>query len=170
MMPWRPMTPQDLHRVRDAADLIHVDHPEDMAVFAERQRLYPEGCHVLVEEGRVAGYVLSHPWRLAEPPPLNSALGRIPPDATTYYVHDVALLPEARGRGYAAQAVRLVADHARTVGFDNLSLVAVNGSQAFWEGLGFRTRTIPGLEAKLISYGSDAVWMLRNLTTTGSRC
>ena len=51
--------------------------------------------------------------------------------------------------------------HARAAGFDNLSLVAVNGSQAFWEKVGFRAAAVPGLEAKLSSYGPDAVLMVQ---------
>jgi ribosomal protein S18 acetylase RimI-like enzyme len=107
---------------------------------------------------------VSHPWRLAEPPPLNSKLGAIPPEATTYYVHDIALLPEARRKGHAAQAADLLAAHARSADFDTMSLVAVNNSQTFWERLGFRQQTIPGLETKLLSYGTDAMLMMRELT------
>lgn len=163
-MPWRPMTSQDLGQVQALADRIHVAHPEDMEIFVERQSLYPQGCHVLVEDGSMIGYALTHPWLLAEPPPLNSKLREIPREATTYYIHDVALLPEGRGKGYAAKAADLLADHARDAGFDNMSLVAVNETQTFWEKLGFRAQTVPGLEMKLLSYGSGAVLMARELT------
>ncbi|NIX76874.1 GNAT family N-acetyltransferase [Microvirga sp. c23x22] len=162
-MPWRPMTPHDLDDVKVLADRIHLDHPEDRDVFVERQAIYPDGCHVLVEGDALIGYALTHPWRFDEPPALNSRLGGIPRDAATYYVHDVALLPEARGKGYAAQAGALLAAHARSAGFANMSLVAVNKSQAFWEKLGFKVRTVPGLQAKLFSYGADAVMMVREL-------
>jgi GNAT superfamily N-acetyltransferase len=163
-MPWRIMTAHDLGEVKRLADVIHVNHPEDMEVLAERQRLYPQGCLVLVEADRMMGYALTHPWRHGEPPPLNSRLSEIPPQATTYYVHDVALLPEGRGRGYAAQAVERLVSHAQNGGFSNLSLVAVNKSQAFWERLNFRAAALPGLETKLLSYGPDAVLMARDLT------
>jgi GNAT superfamily N-acetyltransferase len=163
-MPWRPMTAQDLDRVQVLADAIHPDHPEGKDVFTERQRLYPEGCHVLAVEGCLVGYAIAHPWQLGEPPPLNSRLGAIPHEASTYYIHDVALLPEARGRGYASQIVERLAEHARGAGPHNLSLVAVNRSQMFWERLGFRAAAVPGLDGKLLSYGSDAVLMVRDLT------
>jgi GNAT superfamily N-acetyltransferase len=162
-MGWRLMTPNDLNEVQALADAIHPDHPEDGRVFMERQRLYPQGCHVLAVEGSLIGYALTHPWRMGEPPPLNSLLGEIPRDPSTYYVHDVALLPEARAKGYASQVVEQVADHARRRDFGNLSLVAVNRSQMFWERLGFRAAAPSGLEGKLKSYGSDAVLMVRNL-------
>ena len=136
------MTAQDLDRVQVLADAIHPDHPEGKDVFTERQRLYPEGCHVLAVEGCLVGYAIAHPWQLGEPPPLNSRLGAIPRVASTYYIHDVALLPEARGRGYASQIVERLAEHARGAGLHNLSLVAVNRSQLFWERLGFRQQPI----------------------------
>ena len=163
-MAWRRMIPQDLAQVQALADAIHVGHPEDPEVLAERQRLYPQGCFMLVEDGRAIGYALTHPWRFAEPPRLNRLLGAIPSSATTYYIHDVALLPKARGKGYAAQITGRLAVHAREAGFDNLSLVAVNGSQSFWEKAGFRVTAVPGLGAKLASYGPDAALMVRDVT------
>lgn len=167
-MPWRPMTAQDLAQVQILADTIHVAHPEDPQVFAERLRLYPQGCLALEEDGRLLGYALTHPWHFGTPPALNTRLDRIPDDATTYYVHDVALLPDARGKGHAGQVGERLVRQARDAGFDNLSLVAVNNSQAFWERLGFRVERVPGLEAKLLTYGPDAVLMARRLAQARS--
>ncbi|WP_201863617.1 GNAT family N-acetyltransferase [Microvirga soli] len=164
-MPWRPMIPEDLGQVQVLADAIHVGHPEDPEVLAERQSLYPQGCFMLVEDTRAIGYALTHPWRFAEPPRLNRLLGAIPSPAATYYIHDVALLPEARGKGYAAQITSLLVAHARKAGFDNLSLVAVNKSQIFWEKAGFRVIAVPGLDAKLASYGPDAALMVRDVAS-----
>jgi GNAT superfamily N-acetyltransferase len=165
IMTWRSMTAEDLAQVHVLADTIHVSHPEDFAVLAERQRLYPEGCLMLTESERAIGYALTHPWRLGEPPPLNELLGELPAAPTTYYIHDVALLPVARGKGYAGRAANRLIAHARAAGFDNLSLVAVNRSQAFWEKVGFRVLAFAGLEAKLASYGSDAVLMVHDLAS-----
>jgi GNAT superfamily N-acetyltransferase len=159
------MVPEDLAQVQILADAIHVSHPEDPEVLAERQRLYPQGCFMLVENGRAIGYALTHPWSFAEPPPLNRLLGAIPSPATTYYVHDVALLPEVRGKGYAAQITSLLVNLAHDAGFDNLSLVAVNKSQIFWEKAGFRVIPVPGLDAKLASYGPDAALMVRDVAS-----
>jgi GNAT superfamily N-acetyltransferase len=164
-MPWRPMIAQDLSQVQALADTIHVSHPEDPEVLAERRRLYPQGCFMLVEDGRAIGYALTHPWRFAEPPPLNRLLGAIPSPATTYYIHDVALMPEARGKGYAAQITSLLVAHAREAGFSNLSMVAVNKSQVFWEKAGFRVIAVPDLKAKLASYGLDAALMVRDVAS-----
>lgn len=167
-MAWRPMSLQDLDRVQVLAEAIHPAHPEGREVFTERQRLYPQGCHVLEVEGGVMGYALTHPWRWGEPPPLNSRLGEIPDRASTFYIHDVALLPEARGIGHASRIVEHAAEQARGASLGNLSLVAVNRSQLVWERLGFRATAIPGLDGKLMSYGSDAVLMARDLTEAKS--
>jgi GNAT superfamily N-acetyltransferase len=164
-MPWRSMTLQDLPKVQALADAIHVSHPEDPEVLAERQYLYPQGCFMLVEDERAIGYALTHPWRFAEPPPLNWPLGVLPSSATTYYIHDVALLPEARGKGYAAQITDVLVANARRAGFDNLSLVAVNKSQVFWEKAGFRVIAVPELSPKLASYGPDAALMVRDVAS-----
>jgi GNAT superfamily N-acetyltransferase len=157
------MTPDDFTTVKALADAIHLDHPEDMDVLVERQELYPRGAHVLVSDGCMIGYALTHPWALGEPPSLNSRLGALPPRPNTYYLHDLALSPAARGKGYAVDAVGMLANHARENGFANLSLVAVNGSQNFWERLGFQIKAFPGLERKLASYGSDAAFMVLDL-------
>jgi GNAT superfamily N-acetyltransferase len=45
------MTANDLVAVKALADRIHVDHPEDMHVFAGRLRLHPAGCWVLAHPG-----------------------------------------------------------------------------------------------------------------------
>ncbi|MBZ6076377.1 GNAT family N-acetyltransferase [Microvirga puerhi] len=163
---WRPMTAEDLPVVKALADRIHVDHPEDMQVFVERLALHRAGCHVLEEDKRLIGYTLSHPWRFGNPPALNTPLGSIPADATTYYVHDVALLPESRGKGYAADIVARLTQHAIERGFDNLSLVAVNGSRGFWGRFGFQEAMTEALRRKLASYGGDALLMRKNMVAS----
>ncbi|WP_112663119.1 GNAT family N-acetyltransferase [Microvirga flavescens] len=162
-MQWRLMEEKDLPGVIRAADAIHAAYPEDDAVFIERLRLYPGGCHVLATDGDIAGYMLSHPWRFGEPPALNSPLSELPRSATTYYIHDIALLPEGQGRGHAVEAVERAIAQARHEGIGNVSLVAVNNSGAFWARRGFEEFSSPALAAKLESYGADAKFMTRRL-------
>jgi hypothetical protein len=94
---WRHMSEDDLASVFSIVDRVHPSYPEDEAVFVERLRLYPEGCLILDIDGDIAAYVISHPWYYGDPPSLNSLLGKLPEDATTYYLHDLVVLPEARG-------------------------------------------------------------------------
>lgn len=158
------MTVADLPAVTAIADRVHIDYPEDETVFAERQRLYPAGCLVLDLGGRPAGYTLTHPWHYLNPPALNIALGALPENPSTYYIHDVALLPEARGASAGSDAVRAIIAHAAATGIGNMSLIAVKGTQGFWTRHGFAVVQDHQLDKKLASYDDDAArYMVRQL-------
>lgn len=157
------MTAADLPAVNALAGLIHPAYPEDEAVFAERLRLYPQGCRVLERNGRLTAYAVSHPWLDRAPPKLNALLGELPPRPSTYYLHDIALLPQMRGTGAAAEVVTSLAEQARAERLPSLSLIAVNGSQGFWLRQGFEAVADDTLTDKLRSYGGDARFMLRAL-------
>ena len=161
---WRPATEADLAAIVAIADKIHVAYPEDAATIAERLRLYPAGCALFERVGTPLAYTLTHPWRYADPPALNARLGALPDSPTTYYIHDVALLPEARGTGAAAAIVQAIAGHAETAGSRNLSLVSVNNSVPFWTRFGFEVTDEPSLGAKLLTYDADARFMVRRLS------
>ena len=149
---WRPMAPTDLAQVEPLGNAIHQDHPERPEVFAERLRLCPEGCHAL---GNLDGYIISHPWTLGSPPPLDTLLGTLPAQPDTWYIHDLALHERARGTGAAPAIVaQLAAAHALP-----LSLIAVGRSPGFWARQGFVPATLP--QGKLASYGDGATYMVR---------
>jgi len=160
---WRPMQPADLAAVNVLAAVIHPDYPEDEGVFAERLRLYPQGCRVLERDGRVAAYAVSHPWLDRAPPALNALLGELPARPSTYYLHDIALLPELRGSGASVQVVVSLIGQARSEQLPSLSLIAVNGSAGFWQRQGFEAVVSNALAEKLRSYGEDARFMMRTL-------
>lgn len=164
---WRTMSIADLPSVSALAARIHPDYPEDDAVFAERLRLYPQGCRVLEGEHGLVAYIVSHPWRHLEPPPLNALLGALPSQPSTFYIHDLALAPEMQGTGAAAGIVALLADHASASGLSSMSLIAVNGSAGFWQRQGFEAVHDPLLESKLRSYSDDARFMARALQASG---
>ena len=106
---WRPMMAADLAAVERIAEIVHPAYPESEEVPAERLALFPAGC--LIAEGalgEVLGYAVSHPGRLGRPPALDSRLGELPSDADCLYLHDVALLPEARGLGLGELLVDLL--------------------------------------------------------------
>lgn len=160
---WRALTTLDLPTVEAIAAAVHPDFPEDASVFAERQRLYPAGTRLLELGGVPSGYILTHPWRFRQLPALNSLLGAIPADADTYYLHDLALLPTARGTGAAGVVVSDIIEHAHREGFPTMSLVAVNGSIPFWARHGFAVAEAPELAHKLMSYEHTARFMVRSL-------
>ncbi len=162
---WRPLAATEIDRVEAIAAVVHPRFFEERVVFAERQQLYPAGTLLLEIDGNACGYILSHPWRRGMLPALNALLGAIPENADTYYIHDLALLPAARGSGAAAQIVAHLTRHARAAGFASMSLVAVNGSQGFWERQGFAVEEISGLADKLMSYEPEAKMMLKPLSS-----
>ncbi len=161
---WRAMTAADLPAVQALAAAIHPDFPEDAAVFADRLALHPAGCFTLLGDAAAVGYALSHPWHDKQPPKLNAILGRPATNATTYYIHDLALLPAARRTGAAASIVATLARHARALQLPNMTLVAVNNSVHFWQRQGFDIVDDPALGRQLLSYDAHARFMHRELS------
>lgn len=158
MAMWRPMAAADLGAVNAVADVVHVNYPEDPAVFANRLALFPAGCWMAEEDGAVLGYCIAHPGIVGEPPPLDCVLPVLPAAADCLYIHDVALLPAARGRHLGVALARRLEEVARAHGFDRMALTAVNNSNGFWGALGYEPRPC----AKLASYGA-ATYRVRML-------
>lgn len=156
---WRAMTGYDLDAVFAIAGAVHPGFFEARAVLAEKFTLYRNGCYLLEVAERPAGYVLSHPWRQGEAPPLDTLLGAIPDDADSYYIHDLALLPLTRGVGAAGRIMAALTKHAMAMDFSRMSLVAVNGSRGFWERQGFGVENRSGLAG----YGPEAHYMVKAL-------
>ncbi|WP_445489043.1 GNAT family N-acetyltransferase [Rhodopseudomonas sp. RCAM05734] len=162
LLQWRPMTATDLPAVKALADLVHVAYPEDETVFADRLTHHPAGCFVLQGADAPVGYVISHPWQFARPPRLNTRLDRPALPPSTYYIHDLALLPAARGSGAAAAIVDVLAAHAADLRLPNITLVAVGNSVHFWRRQGFDTVIVdPDLDRQLRSYDEHACFMSR---------
>jgi GNAT superfamily N-acetyltransferase len=153
---WRGMLPGDLPAVVALAEALHPEHPESPAVFAERLALAPAGCRVLARGDALLGYAVMHPWTGLAPPALNRLLGRLPTRPGPWHIHDVALMPEARGAGHAAAVVRTV------VGARAATLVALAEAVAYWSRLGFRPAACADAAA-LASYGAEARFMAREL-------
>lgn len=135
---WRAMMPADLDAVDGIAALVHVDFPEPVAVFANRQALFPAGSFVFQQGSRILGYMLAHPWPSDRPSPdLGVVLDRLPP-SQSLYLHDIALLPEARGTGAGDAAVDLLISLAREQGLAHIWLTAVGGADHYWRKKGFQ--------------------------------
>jgi GNAT superfamily N-acetyltransferase len=160
---WIPLLPQHLDRVNEIADEIHTSLPERPEVFEEKCRLFPDGCRVLVRNDHVLGYGVSHPWLLARIPPLDQFLQALPDHPTCLYLHDIVVLPEARGQNAAENFVKLLEDVAARRSIPHLALVSVYGTDALWSRHGFAVADKPALAAKLRTYGPTAKYMTRKL-------
>ncbi|MFO1147064.1 MAG: GNAT family N-acetyltransferase [Alsobacter sp.] len=162
---WRAMREQDLSGVVAIADVVHPSFPERIEVMAEKRALWPAGCFVLADaEAGLIGYAISHPWGARRPAPLDTLLGALPSPEGARWIHDVALLPAARGHGWAREPVRRILADADAAGAPEAALVAVYGSDAFWTRFGFRVP--PDAPASLVAevarhYGPQARFMVR---------
>lgn len=162
MAVWRQLIPNDIEALLRIADTVHSELPESEYVFAERIKLFTEGCLALVENGEVCGYAISHPICHRQPPPLDSLLGEIDPRADQYYIHDVCILPKFRGQGLAAQGVDKLLTIAER--YPSACLVSVYGTGPFWGRYGFlppATSIDETLSAKVRGYGDGAIYLER---------
>ncbi|MBP0492248.1 GNAT family N-acetyltransferase [Roseomonas sp. SG15] len=156
----------DLPEVRAIAAAVHPGHPESDAVFAERLALHPPGC-LLLEAGETAlGYAIAHPWHRRRPPALDTLLGALPEAPGVFYLHDLAILPAARGQGAGGGALRELEE---LTGGLPMALVAIGGTEGFWQVQGFAAVPDPALEAVLRRYDSGARYMERPVSRSGDR-
>jgi ribosomal protein S18 acetylase RimI-like enzyme len=159
---WRDLTLKDINSLIQVASQIHPGLPERAEVFAERVRLFPEGCLALTDRNSrdLVGYAISHPIRNRQPPELDCLLGEIDPDADQYYIHDLAILPAYNGRGNAREAMEILIKVAER--YESACLVSVYGTAVFWRRFGFEDVEVnEELKTKLLGYGKDAVMLER---------
>lgn len=159
---WIPLSMNNIESLIQVAEKVHPDLPERDEVFAERIKLFPDGCLALVDEetNEFCGYVISHPIRSRQPPALNCLLGEIAPGADQYYIHDLAILPKSRGRGLAQECIEKLLVVAKQ--FSTTSLISVYGTATFWGRFGFSLGEIDdALNKKLSDYGDDAIYLER---------
>ena len=159
---WRELSPDDIKSLSRVADNIHPSLPESEEVFAERTKIFPEGCLGLVEDKsrELSGYVISHPIRRLQPPALDSLLGEIASDADQYYIHDLAILSKLRGRGLAQECIKALLPILQR--YSTTCLISVYGTEQFWSRFGFIPVQVDDvLRRKLQKYGDDAVYLER---------
>lgn len=157
---WHPFTADALPAAEAIAAVIHPGMPERTEVFAEKVALAPATARVAVADGRVVGYAIAHPWRLDAIPKLDRFLERLPDTPDCIFVHDVALLPEARGHDLARAFIAHLRAEARARGIGALSCVSVYGTTVLWARLGFVIEARPDLAASLAGYGETARYMV----------
>lgn len=161
---WHPLLPEDIGSTSEIADKIHVDLPERREVFEEKITLYPSGCWKrLSPSGEIVGYGIAHAWTLHIIPPLDDFLGGLPKSPDCLYVHDVALLPEARGQNAGLEYINLLKKTAGQHGILNLACVSVYGTDKLWGRMGFRCMNNASANEKIAGYGSSAKYMIANI-------
>lgn len=142
------------------------DFHEPLSAFESKLSASPETCWVVAEgPASIQAYLVCLPMADENYPLLHAPNWQLPSQADELYVHDMAISPALRGRGAARRLLIQAMAHAADQGLPRLSLIAVQGSVAFWAHLGFTTRhaTSAPLVRKLASFGGDATLMSRSL-------
>lgn len=129
---------------------------EDLEVLKSKHEASPDTCFVcLSNSGEVLGYLLAHPWCGISPPKLFEVLPNIE-NCEYLYLHDMAGIPESKGKGIGRTAASKLLEVAQHKGINKVSLVAVQGAESFWSIIGFQE--IQGVNV-CSSYGEKAVLM-----------
>ena len=158
---WIPLLKSDGAEVDRIAKLIHPTLPERKEVLLEKIRLFPGGCFKFVFNGQMAGYGISHPWALCSVPPLDDFLRALPANPDCIYIHDVAVLPEARGHTAAGKFIEKISAVAKRMHIKRLACVSVYGTHVLWARFGFR---ITESCLDLATYGDRAKYMIADLS------
>lgn len=133
----------------------HLFDPEPLEVMQNKSELAPDCCWVAERQGKVLGYLLCHPWRAHQPPPLSVPMQRLAGNEE-FYLHDLAVAGAARGIGVGQRLLATALAFASEEGFEHAGLVAVQDAPAFWHKQGF----VPAATRKsLEEYGEGAVYM-----------
>jgi ribosomal protein S18 acetylase RimI-like enzyme len=148
------MAAADLDFVMALAARLYPDHPESRASFAGKLDAAPDACLVAVREGVAVGYCVAL-WATCGRPPKLDESAYAPRAPCGLHLHDIALAPEARGRGLVGAALSHL---SRVADGAPLSLVAVNGTHALWRRHGFAEAAVD--EDVRASYGPGAVYMV----------
>ncbi len=157
---WVPLGADDISEVYRIANIVHPDLPERLEVFAEKFRLFPQGCLKFVDESRMWGYGIAHPWNIFPIPDLDTLTISYPDDADCMYIHDVAVLPEARGNHAAERYVAIMRKLSQELSLARLACVSVYGTDVLWSRFGFETVASVEISQQLKKYGPTAKYMI----------
>jgi ribosomal protein S18 acetylase RimI-like enzyme len=133
--------------------------PESLEVLRSKWLRSPESCFVYEKAGKVVGYLLAHLWNSETPPKLYQTLP-VGTAGSILFLHDLAIAREAAGEGIGKKMVLHLLDTAKVLGIEQIRLVSVQDSVAFWQKYGFS----PIVHQDLCSsYGEYAQLMSRRM-------
>jgi len=136
---------------------------EDAAAFASRIVMGASCCFAAMSGATLIAYLLAHGWPAAAPPPIGTVLPR-DGGSDILFIHDLAVAPAGRGTGIGRRLVGAAFEAAAGQGLVRAELIAVEGAQAYWAGLGFVPGDCaPALARKVAAYGVEACWMERSI-------
>lgn len=138
---------------------------EEAGAFISKIAASPETCFLIRDRDGLGAYLITLACTEDTIPALNNSSQPRSEDADVLYIHDLAVNPNAAGRGYGTKLVKHALAVATDLGLEKAYLVAVQNSDGFWAKFGFKT--VEDLDVKsrekLASYGEGAVFMTMSL-------
>ena len=140
------------------SEAYYLVEPESFEVMKDKWLCSPESCFVYKNGQQLLGYLLAHSWHSKQPPKLYQPLPK-EVNGSILFLHDLAVSKLAKGKGVASKMFSQLLNVAISSGYQQIRLVSVQDSKAFWMKLGF----VPAKGNIFASYGVDAVLMQRVL-------
>ena len=131
---------------------------ESVQTLRSKCDVSPLSCWLVENNSCIQAYLITHPWLKETLPAFNQSLQALPTQADVLFLHDLAIDPSARNQGIARTLLRHAFLWAISQNLRKATLIAVQGTQRFWQHHGFmkNEHCSPALRNKLISYGADA--------------
>ena len=119
----------------------------------------PQTCFIAEHDDTVCSYIIGLAVDEHSFPILNAPSIITPDNPTILYLHDLSVLPRARGKGISEALIQRLLKQSQD--FEQTMLIAVQDSLSFWQRYDFSPvdPTPWGLEEKVLSFGDDAVLM-----------
>jgi len=141
------------------------DLRETHEVFLDRFERFGEYFLILEDGTNIVGYALAFPWLHGDSPVNNQKFPIVLPSPTCFYLHDIAILSSHQGKGFAQAMLEKIEQKARSLGFEQLSLMSVSQSGNYWDQAGFTPLEVSKeKQARLLeNYGENARLMTLSL-------
>ena len=134
----RPLVSADLAEI---ARIERESYPPELregeAALLSKMALFRAGALGCFDGGRMCGYAFALPWKAGTLIGVGQVLDALPAEPDIMYVHDMVVDPACRRQGVASTLFGEIARLADLLKLARFVLVAVQGSAAFWQRLGF---------------------------------
>jgi hypothetical protein len=161
---WAPIAENEIRLAESMGNKVHLSYKEEYRIFYRKYELFSEGFYALKDAaGVLYGYAIFHPWIYGAPPYLNQYLEEIQQPCDSLHLHDIVIADELRGRGHMSEFIRIFLQAANILGKPRATLVAVGGTESFWNHYGFYDPRLQSARAALLSYSETSIYMARDL-------
>lgn len=148
----RPLVTADLP---DIVGIERESYPPELreseAAFLSKMAVFRAGALGCWDEAQLCGYAFALPWTAGALVGVAQIIDQLPPAPDVLYLHDMVVAPARRRMGVASRLFGEIRRLAGALHLPHLSLVAVQGSEPFWQRLGFapieRIEYVPGIAA-----------------------